>query len=370
MNLAGLGWIASAGAGAAFVLLLTQMTLGRRLTANWTLALGLAAFGVESLLVALSAFRSSAPTREAMVAWHAWSEGVLALVPGSWLLFALTYARGNSREFVKRWLIPVLICGLVPLVCAPLAVSNGVLALKQDGTELQWQYTIRWPTLVIHGVCLLSAVAVLVNLEWTFRASVGMVRWRIKYAVLGFAILFGARIYTSSQVILYSGITVALGAINSAALLVACLLAGVSFARSRLEAIDLYPSSSALYRSLTATLIGVYLVLVGLLFEWISPGSGDTAFPIKALALLLAIAALGIMIFSDNLRQRLRILISRHFARPLHDYRQVWSTFTERTAGLTRQDDYCQAVVKLVAETFDLLSVSLWLDQDGNGRFP
>jgi putative PEP-CTERM system histidine kinase len=83
--------------------------------------------------------------------------------------------------------------------------------------------------------------------------------------------------------------------------------------------------------------------------------------------LFLAIAGLGIMAFSDRLRQRLRLLVSRHFARPLHDYRQVWATFTERTAALVRQEEYCQAVVKLVAETFDMLSVTVWLDQDRTG---
>ena len=37
------------------------------------------------------------------------------------------------------------------------------------------------------------------NLEQTFRSAVGTMRWRIKFVVLGLAVIFGAHLYVRSQ---------------------------------------------------------------------------------------------------------------------------------------------------------------------------
>jgi len=56
------------------------------------------------------------------------------------------------------------------------------------------------------------------NLERTFRASVGTMRWRIKYMMVGLAVLFGAKIYFCSQVLLYSAINLSLVTITATGL--------------------------------------------------------------------------------------------------------------------------------------------------------
>ena len=58
---------------------------------------------------------------------------------------------------------------------------------------------------ILNGSLLLATVLVLMNLEKTFRSAVGTMRWRIKFIVLGLGIVFGARIYTLSQGLLFSG---------------------------------------------------------------------------------------------------------------------------------------------------------------------
>ena len=45
---------------------------------------------------------------------------------------------------------------------------------------------------------------ILNNLEKTFRSTVGTMRWRIKFVVLGLAVIFAGRIYTLSQDLLFS----------------------------------------------------------------------------------------------------------------------------------------------------------------------
>ena len=58
---------------------------------------------------------------------------------------------------------------------------------------------------IVNVAILVGTVLVLMNLERTFRAAVGTMQWRIKFLVLGLAVIFGARIYTRSQALVFSG---------------------------------------------------------------------------------------------------------------------------------------------------------------------
>src|SRR6266571_7517291 len=212
---------------------------------------------------------------------------------------------------------------------------------------------------------LLGAVLVLMNLEQTFRASVGTIRWRIKYLMLGLAVLFGTRIYITSQALLYSAIQLPLVTVSAAASFVTCSLIALSLFRSRLSEVDIYPSHAVLRHSMTALLAGSYLLLVGLLAKAVAVLGGNASLPIEALLVMIGLVGTTVLVLSDRLRQKTRRFVSRHFRRPLYDYRKVWLTFTGRTTSLMDETDFCRAVAKLVAENFEVLSATVWLvDQD------
>jgi len=67
------------------------------------------------------------------------------------------------------------------------------------------------------------------------------------------------------------------------------------------------------------------------------------------------------MLLSDRVRLLTSRFISRHFQRPLYDYRTVWRKFTEGTASCVTQKELCQAAVKLTTDVFQVLSVTMWL---------
>ncbi|MBA2623114.1 MAG: GAF domain-containing protein, partial [Chthoniobacterales bacterium] len=46
---------------------------------------------------------------------------------------------------------------------------------------------------------------------------------------------------------------------------------------------------------------------------------------------------------------------------PVHDFREIWSRFTHQTGNLLDQPAVCRVATRLISETFDALSVSVWL---------
>jgi putative PEP-CTERM system histidine kinase len=328
---------------------------------QWSFIGGMLALGAESALNALSV-RAGSP--EEIVHWQGLRLLAAAFFPGFWLIFSLCYSRGNYREFLHRWRATWISAFLIPVGIA-LGFGDQAISVVRSASGAGWALIMGWPGKALNLAGLLGAVLILMNLERTFRASVGTMRWRIKYLMLGLAVLFGTKIYVTSQALLYSAIQLPVVTVSVVAAFVACSLIALSLFRSRLSDVDIYPSHAVLRHSMTALLAGSYLLLVGLLAKAVAALGGSASLPIEALLVLAGVVGVTILVLSDRVRQKTRRFVSRHFRRPLHDYRKVWLTFTERTNSLMDETDFCREVAKLVAENFEVLSATVWLvDQE------
>ncbi|MDB6092983.1 MAG: zraS 6 [Verrucomicrobia bacterium] len=331
----------------------------KRSIADWALAAGLATLAVESLFTGWTA---SAPLYGEIMRWQTGKLAALSLVPGFWLLFSLTYARGNAHDFVSRWRTILLFAFTLPVALVAFFHQQLIGSLVDSDSGLHLQLGL--PGFILHLTVLIASVVIIMNLERTFRASVGTMRWRIKFMLLGVGLLFIARAYTSSQATLSRTVELPLSGIDSAALLVAVFLALRSLFRSGQLALDVYPSQSVLQGSLTILLAGIYLLFVGVLAKIAAYLGGDSSFALKAFIILLSLVLLAVLLQSDRVRLHVRRFVSRNFQRPLYDYRTVWRKFTEGTAAHVEQADLCRSLAKLTAEVFAALSVAIWLVDD------
>jgi putative PEP-CTERM system histidine kinase len=71
-----------------------------------------------------------------------------------------------------------------------------------------------------------------------------------------------------------------------------------------------------------------------------------------------------VLLLSNRVRQNIRRFVSRHFKRPQYDFRQIWMRFTQGTSSVLDQANLCTAAAKLISETFNVLSVTIWLFDD------
>src|SRR4029453_12766307 len=186
-------------------------------------------------------------------------------------------------------------------------------------------------------------------------------QWRIKFIVLGLGIVFGARIYTLSQTLLFSGGTPPLNDVDTVALLIGCASIVVAFVRSGFGEIDVYPSHAVFRTSLTVLLVGGYLFIVGVLPPVEARTGVSTTLHLQAFIVLLGFAFLAVLLLSNRVRQYIRSFVSRHFKRPQYDFRQIWTRFTQCTSSVLDQSGLCTAAAKLISETFNVLSVTIWL---------
>ena len=224
-------------------------------------------------------------------------------------------------------------------------------------------------TKALNVILLVSFVLILMNLEQTFRSAVGTMRWRIKFVVVALGVIFSARLYTRIQAILFSAPAIGLWTVESAALLIGCLFLAVAYARTRLAESDVYPSLAVLRSSLTIMVVGAYLLIVGVLAQVAQRFGGGEIFQFQALVVLLGMAGLAVLLLSDRARQRLHVFVVRHFSRAQHDSARVWASCSERLARVKDQADLCAEAAKFISETFNVLSVTVWILDEDQERF-
>ena len=348
----------------AFTLAICVAAKRQRSLADWALAAGLLVLAFESLVSGLTGLSESLSQ---IIYWQQWRLRALALLPGIWLVFSLSYARGNYYEFLKKWRVVLFGAFLIPI--SVVVFYHGNMLMAGAHTPQGVSLGLSTSGLAVYFAFLMGVIAILMNLERTFRATAGRLRWRTKYMLLGLAVLFGERAYSTGDVLVFHRTDLSLQTINSGTLLVACFLIGWSLIRTSQIDVKVYPSRSVLLNSITALFSGLYLLLIGVLTKVMGFFSGDNAYVLAALLVTAALALLTMLLVSERLRSAARRFISRHFERPQYDYQLVWRAFTEGTARHLEQPDLCRAVVKLVSELFQAFSVTIWLVDDRQENF-
>ncbi|MGO9527337.1 MAG: XrtA/PEP-CTERM system histidine kinase PrsK [Verrucomicrobiia bacterium] len=357
--------LALASAILAFGMGVTVAIRERISLASWAFFVGMTVLAAEGLLAGLAA---QATVPEEMVYWEGWRLVATSILPGIWLLFSVTYSRGDARHTLLKWWWLIIGAFVLPIGSAVLFRGDLITVAHQVSLPNHWILQLGWPGMALSLLFLLGCILVLANLEWTLRASVGTMRWRIKFMIVGLGILFAVRAYTSSQNVLFGMVDLSWGSVDSGALLLAALLILRSLLRAGHFDVSVYPSQSVLYNSLTVLLAGIYLFVVAVFAKVVAFLGGDAMFAVKAFIILLALVLLTVLLLSERVRLLTRRFVSRHLQRPLHDYRLVWRKFTEGTASRVDQTELCRATVKLIAEIFQALSVTIWLVDDTRER--
>ena len=343
---------------------------GRRSVAVWFFVAGMALLSCESVFCGLM---TGAERPEEAGRWENWALLVMSLLPGTWLFFSLSYARGNYREFLGKWREALAAAFLIPILLDICYQGQLVAGRVRFSATDQWLFALTPAGWVLYMISLISAVVILVQLERTFWASVGTMRWRIKFMMLGLGLLFAVRVYTASQALVLptqiplndrmisvTGPQSSAATVNSAALLLCCLLMLRSLFRQPSE-VAVYPSHTGLHKSVTFLVAGLYLLIVGVLAKVVQWLDLTFSFPLRAFLILVGLVAVTVLLLSDRVRLHARRFVSRYLQRPLYDYRTVWRRVTEGIASRVTEKELCQASVKMGADLFQALSVSIWL---------
>lgn len=135
----------------------------------------------------------------------------------------------------------------------------------------------------------------------------------------------------------------------SAVALSACIVIGGAGNR---EDLRLRPSRAVTFQTFSLLVIGVYLVAMVAVAQWLSYAGGNFARLVELAFLTLGSAVALVVLPSRRVRAWLKVVLAKHFFQHRYDYREEWLRFTG-TIGSDQSAPLGERVVQSIADVFE-----------------
>jgi putative PEP-CTERM system histidine kinase len=329
---------------------------------TFSYGLAAAAFALLGLLLRPGVRRLDAPDfRLFLVAWgtFAWAV-VLALDVrldflgltglaiaeithgGMWLWFLAAVARMQRQP---AWLVRAM------LLAAPVAVT-AVLGLAAVDAA-----SIDRVALLGLGVALVGVL----GLEQVFRNAERAGQTPVRWLCLGVAGIFVVDVFLFAESLLVRDLDRAAWGVRG--LLSAVIVLPIAFAARRMPdwSVGLFVSRQIVFYSTSFLLVGAYLVLMSLGGLVVRETGGQWG-PTAQLAFLAASGVLlAVLMFSGEMRRRLKTFVAKNFYRAKYDYRAEWLRFVGTLAEREVGESFPQTAIRAVAQIIDSPKGGLWV---------
>ncbi|MBL1275189.1 MAG: PEP-CTERM system histidine kinase PrsK [Ectothiorhodospiraceae bacterium] len=274
-----------------------------------------------------------------------------------WLGFLLLVMAKARQTHISRslwWISGSLI--VVVLVMLGLVVSGwkGIPAGMGFGFQI----------FVFLGLSLLG----LITVEQIFRNASLEARWSIKYLCLGLGGLFAYDFYLYSDALLLrnldENIWGARGYVNA----IVMPLIAVSAARNPQWSLDVFVSRSFVFHSSAIMMSGIYLLAMASGGYYIKHIGGDWGGFGQLVFFFGAILILLVVLFSGQMRARLRVFLNKHFFNYRYDYREEWLRVIQRLSEAQLDSTLKTTVINVMAKIVESPGGMLWMQKD-NGEY-
>jgi len=224
---------------------------------------------------------------------------------------------------------------------------------------------------ILYVFTLVGLVVGLGQLEQLLRVLRDPARYQLKFILIGVGAGAGYHIYQASQVLLL-GVLWPEGAwVAALATIMALGLVAVGLRRMGPQPAGgtIYVSPQVAYGSFTFLAVGLYLVGVGLVGEWLRYTGLPITEALRVLLLFVAAVGLTLLAASRSVRTEVRQFIGRNFYRSLYDYRAKWLEVTEAFRTTASTEALLDQTLHVLSRTFGASMISIWMRCEADGRF-
>lgn len=288
----------------------------------------------------------------------------------AWLVFSLSYARLNYQIFLKRWKWGLFAVGVALLGVWAAGALTGSFVQVPQGSSAQWgTMPFGWSGRLYQWIMLTGSVAVLFNLETTYRNAFWVMRWKIKYVLLGSAGIWIYHVYHLSRNIMFSADDI--GALTGKALvmLLCTLVLMVALVLQRQLDAKIFVSRYVVYQSITLILTGVYLLFVISAGRTAGSLGGNVGKVTTILLIFTALLLFLSFVLSENFRRRTKVLISKHFYKYKYDYRVIWLELTERLSSKFSEKAIAEELAWIISNALSVERIIVWVFDEMTGRY-
>lgn len=276
-----------------------------------------------------------------------------------WLLFLAALmqgALGSGRLWMARYAgagiaLGILLWGVVIEVLLPTPDSQGGAA-----------------GLLVTG-SLITSLCGLVMLEQIYRNAREPDRPGLNYLCIGVGGSFAYDLMLYSNATILGDISGVMWDSRGFVVTLCAPFIAVAMRRATGWSVGIFVSRQIVFYGATLTAAGIYLTLVAFIGYYIRTIGGQWGSVVQLVFIAAATLALGVILFSAQVRARIRVFISKHFYENKYDYREEWlgliATLTDDEDGLPLR----KRGIKALAQILDAPSGLLFLQNNSEDEF-
>jgi putative PEP-CTERM system histidine kinase len=275
----------------------------------------------------------------------------------------------EQREMGSRyWTVRILT--ILGLLLAVLTLTEYVLVeVVNDGGE-PIIILGAWGQVPYVFIVLATALG-LAQLELVLRASSEPIRYRLKFLVIGLGGLAGYQIYHASEMLLLLMWRPEQVFVSGVVACISLGLLSLGIVRSRFKSllVNAYVSPQALFGAVTLIAIGLYLLVVGMVGEWLRRINQPLGAEFGVIVAFGALMALTAAMFSKSVRAEVRRLVTRNFYRSKYDYRAEWLRVTEAFQLAATKEAILDRLLDVLIKTFSTTAIVIWVFREADRRY-
>ncbi len=244
------------------------------------------------------------------------------------LLLKLINSRlaGTEHFFASTKWLPWFCVGCVLVVAGvfgPLVLTG---ALPQMENSFYSVHFATWLAMAILGLLLLEQI---------YRNSTQQERWSVKHLCLGLGVIYAYDFFMYAEALLFRQLNGNLWQARGFVTGLTAVLIAVAISRMERPQTEskLYLSRHVVFHTVTLIAAGVYLLLMALAGYFIQYMGGAWGGVIQITFLVTSGLLLLVLLFSGQMRARLRVWLSKNFFSYKYDYRLEWLQFTRTLAS-------------------------------------
>ncbi len=271
------------------------------------------------------------------------------------LSYAFIESKANSFFFKHAEKLIFILAGLL------------LLLVWVSASDSEWLGDLFNPQWQIFGHVLLALFG-LGLIEQLYRNTRPEQRWAIKFLCLAIGGLFAYDFFLYSDALLFKRVDPSLWEARGffSAMLVPLIM--VSAARNPEWSLNVFVSRGVVFHSATLVAAGVYLLIMATAGYYIRLYGGEWGAVAQMAFLGGAIVVLIVLLFSGQIRSRIRVFLSKHFFSYTYDYRDEWIRIIATLSGETCDLALPERTILTISQLVESPSGLLWL-RDERGQF-
>ncbi|MEW8689744.1 MAG: XrtA/PEP-CTERM system histidine kinase PrsK [Candidatus Thiodiazotropha endolucinida] len=271
------------------------------------------------------------------------------------LLFNLQKACGNNLRNLAYIPIAILIGSTVLIVIEPISQLFPV----PIGTGGFASY----PLVGYLGF----AITGLTLIEQLYRSTRPEMRWAVKYLYLGMGVLFVYDFFLYAEALLFNRVDTTLWQARGLTSALAVPFVAIAATRNPSWSVRVFVSKQVVFHATTIIAAGAYLVTMAAVGYYIRFYGGSWGKATQVAFVFAGVIFLITVLFSGNLRSKLKVFVNKHFFSYKYDWRDEWLRVVQTLSNGRGGKEIRIRVIQAISESIDAGGGYLWMSDNAGG---